>query len=53
MTRTWAEFSYNEEDVKVIGIACDVSSELSVKASFAKIMEMFGRIDAVVASAGG
>ncbi|PPQ93231.1 hypothetical protein CVT25_015229 [Psilocybe cyanescens] len=40
------------EDLKFIGIECDVSSELSVQEAFATIFNIFGRIDAVVASAG-
>jgi len=47
-----ANFGYEPKEVKVIGIACDVSSEPSVKLVYATIMETFGRIDAVVASAG-
>ncbi|KDQ33339.1 hypothetical protein PLEOSDRAFT_48354 [Pleurotus ostreatus PC15] len=38
--------------IDAIGIACDVSSEESVQAAFAAIKERFGRLDAVVASAG-
>jgi len=37
---------------KFIGIGCDVSSELDVKKAFARVLETFGRLDAVVASAG-
>ncbi|KAI0094066.1 NAD-P-binding protein [Irpex rosettiformis] len=40
------------EDYSVIGIGCDVSSELSVQQAFRKVMDTYGRIDSVVASAG-
>ncbi|KAI0064727.1 NAD-P-binding protein [Artomyces pyxidatus] len=39
-------------DFKVIGLECDVSSEMSVQKAFAETMDAFGRVDAVVASAG-
>jgi NAD(P)-dependent dehydrogenase (short-subunit alcohol dehydrogenase family) len=39
-------------DVKVIGIECDVASELSVQRALKEVNETFGKIDAVVASAG-
>ena len=32
-------------EIKAIGLGCDVSSEASVKATFAKIKEEFGRVD--------
>ena len=38
---------------KFVGIGCDVSSELEVRNAFVRVLEMFGRLDAVVASAGG
>lgn len=40
------------EDFKVIGVGCDVSSELSVQRAFEQVMDTFGRLDSVVASAG-
>ncbi|KAF9227740.1 NAD(P)-binding protein [Gyrodon lividus] len=40
------------EDFKVIGVECDVSSELSVQKAFETVMDTYGRIDSVVASAG-
>jgi NAD(P)-dependent dehydrogenase (short-subunit alcohol dehydrogenase family) len=40
------------EDFKVIGVGCDVSSELSVQKAFETVMDTYGRIDSVVASAG-
>ncbi|TFK42469.1 NAD(P)-binding protein [Crucibulum laeve] len=39
-------------DVKFIGIECDVSSEQSVQKAYAEVMETYGRVDSVVASAG-
>ncbi|KAL4265313.1 NAD(P)-binding domain superfamily protein [Pleurotus pulmonarius] len=48
-----AQQNSNEgEKIDAIGIACDVSSEESVQAAFATIKQRFGRLDAVVASAG-
>jgi NAD(P)-dependent dehydrogenase (short-subunit alcohol dehydrogenase family) len=38
--------------LKVVGLECDVSSEVSVAKAFRRILEVFGRVDAVVASAG-
>lgn len=38
--------------LKVAGLECDVSSEASVADAFTKTLEVFGRVDAVVASAG-
>ncbi|OAX39363.1 NAD(P)-binding protein [Rhizopogon vinicolor AM-OR11-026] len=40
------------EDFNVIGVGCDVSSELSVQRAFEQVMDNFGRLDSVVASAG-
>ena len=40
------------DDMKVVGLECDVSSEASVAEAFKRTLEAFGRIDAVVASAG-
>ncbi|KAI0723906.1 NAD(P)-binding protein [Cerioporus squamosus] len=39
-------------DYRVIGVGCDVSSELSVQQAFRRVMDTYGRIDSVVASAG-
>lgn len=39
-------------DYRVMGLGCDVSSELSVQQAFRKVMDTYGRIDSVVASAG-
>lgn len=47
-----ARFDRRPEDYTVIGIECDVSSERSVQKAYSKVMDTFGRIDAVVASAG-
>ncbi|KAJ1309169.1 hypothetical protein OPQ81_004840 [Rhizoctonia solani] len=38
--------------VKAIGIGCDVGNEDSVKAAFDEVVNRFGRVDSVVASAG-
>ena len=38
--------------MEILGLACDVSSEASVEAAFKDVIEKFGQIDAVVASAG-
>jgi len=40
------------EDFNIIGLGCDVSSELSVQKAFETVMDTYGRIDSVVASAG-
>jgi NAD(P)-dependent dehydrogenase (short-subunit alcohol dehydrogenase family) len=40
------------EDLNIIGVECDVSSERSVQNAFQHTMDTFGRIDSVVASAG-
>ncbi|KAG9318634.1 NAD(P)-binding protein [Chiua virens] len=40
------------DDFNVIGVGCDVSSELSVQKAFETVMDTFGRVDSVVASAG-
>jgi NAD(P)-dependent dehydrogenase (short-subunit alcohol dehydrogenase family) len=37
---------------KIVGLECDVSSEVSVGKAFMRTIEIFGRVDAVVASAG-
>lgn len=42
----------DQEDYKIIGIGCDVSSELSVQQAYRRTMDIYGRIDSVVASAG-
>ncbi|KAG6851283.1 hypothetical protein H0H93_011719 [Arthromyces matolae] len=41
-----------EDDFKFIGIECDVSSEEAVQKAYSKVIETFGQIDCVVASAG-
>ncbi|KAI0273453.1 hypothetical protein BC834DRAFT_815908 [Gloeopeniophorella convolvens] len=40
------------DDLKVVGLECDVSSEVSVEKAFKRTVETFGRVDSVVASAG-
>lgn len=48
-----AEYTgFKRDDIKIVGIECDVSSEASVQKAFTTIIDIFGRIDAVVASAG-
>jgi NAD(P)-dependent dehydrogenase (short-subunit alcohol dehydrogenase family) len=42
----------NLKNVRIIGMECDVADEDSVKNAYEEIMKSFGRIDAVVASAG-
>ncbi|KAJ7749533.1 hypothetical protein DFH07DRAFT_553923 [Mycena maculata] len=42
----------NPEEVNIIGVECDVSSEKSVQKAYADVMSTYGRIDSVVASAG-
>ncbi|KAF8163422.1 hypothetical protein B0H34DRAFT_795133 [Crassisporium funariophilum] len=46
------QYKLKAEDLKFLGIECDVASETSVQNAYATIMQTFGRIDAVVASAG-
>jgi len=38
--------------LRVVGLECDVSSEVSVTKAFTRTLEVFGRVDAVIASAG-
>ncbi|KAJ7681787.1 hypothetical protein B0H17DRAFT_1075702 [Mycena rosella] len=42
----------NPDGVNIIGIECDVSSERSVQKAYEEVMNTFGRVDSVVASAG-
>ncbi|THH18434.1 hypothetical protein EUX98_g8960 [Antrodiella citrinella] len=39
-------------DYRIMGIGCDVSSEISVQQAFRRVIDTYGRIDSVVASAG-
>lgn len=43
---------FSKGELNVIGIGCDVSSEVSVQKAFKVATEEFGRVDSVVASAG-
>ena len=43
---------FSSGELNVIGIGCDVSSEVSVQKAFKVATEEFGRVDSVVASAG-
>ena len=40
------------DELELIGVECDVASEESVKNGFDQTTKRFGRVDAVVASAG-
>ncbi|KAJ7461529.1 NAD-P-binding protein [Mycena latifolia] len=42
----------NPDNVNIIGVECDVSSERSVQKAYEEVMSTFGRVDSVVASAG-
>lgn len=46
------ESGIDPNGLELIGVECDVTSEESVKNAFGQVSERFGRIDAVVASAG-
>lgn len=46
------ENGIDADELELIGIECDVASEESVKNAFDQIRTRFGRVDAVVASAG-
>jgi NAD(P)-dependent dehydrogenase (short-subunit alcohol dehydrogenase family) len=46
------ENGVNPDGLELIGIECDVASEELVKNAFDQIRKRFGRVDAVVASAG-
>lgn len=39
-------------EVTAIGLGCDVANEESVKAGFDAVVKRFGKVDALVASAG-
>lgn len=39
-------------EVSAIGLGCDVSEEEQVKATFAKVVEKYGRVDVLVTAAG-
>lgn len=43
---------HEKGSLKIIGVGCDVSSEVSVQKAFKLATDEFGRIDSVVASAG-
>jgi NAD(P)-dependent dehydrogenase (short-subunit alcohol dehydrogenase family) len=40
------------EGFNIIGVECDVSSEQSVQKAYQQVIDTFGRVDSVVASAG-
>lgn len=41
-----------KKTLQILGVGCDVSSEQSVQGAFDEVVKEFGRVDAVVASAG-
>jgi len=43
---------FTEDVLKLTSIACDVSSEESVQKAFATVIDKYGKVDAVIASAG-
>jgi len=49
---TEAAGEVEKDTLKILGIGCDVSSEQSVQGAFDEVVKVFGRVDAVVASAG-
>ncbi|EKM55285.1 uncharacterized protein PHACADRAFT_255786 [Phanerochaete carnosa HHB-10118-sp] len=52
VTEACLDSDMDPKDYQIIGIGCDVSSELSVQQAYRRTMDTFGRIDSVVASAG-
>jgi NAD(P)-dependent dehydrogenase (short-subunit alcohol dehydrogenase family) len=46
------ETGATQDDLRVLGVGCDVSSEQGVRMAYKQVLENFGRLDAVVASAG-
>ncbi|KIL69860.1 hypothetical protein M378DRAFT_68799 [Amanita muscaria Koide BX008] len=50
--KTAQELASLDRDVSVIGVECDVTSEESVQHAYARVLDKFGRLDSVVASAG-
>ncbi|KAF7295562.1 NAD-P-binding protein [Mycena indigotica] len=50
--KTYAKEFNGDTELNAVGIECDVSSEVSVQNAFADTLKTFGRVDAVVASAG-
>ena len=47
-----ADTNFKPSDFNITGVGCDVSSELSVQKAFEAVMDTYGRVDSVVASAG-
>jgi len=52
LTYTTTKFGLKAEEVQLIGIGCNVASEADVQTAYGRIIDVFGRIDVVVASAG-
>lgn len=50
--RSAATSGLTPSDVNFIGLGCDVSSEISVQKAFSEVINTYGRVDSVVASAG-
>ncbi|RDB21521.1 D-arabinitol 2-dehydrogenase [ribulose-forming] [Hypsizygus marmoreus] len=51
-TYALANSDLKAEDINFIGLKCDVSSEIAVQKVYKDVMETFGKVDSVVASAG-
>ena len=52
LIRCEVDSDMDPSDYNIIGIGCDVSSEFSVQQAFRRMMDEYGRVDSVVASAG-
>ena len=52
LIRCEVDSDMDPNDYNIIGIGCDVSSEFSVQHAFRRMMDEYGRVDSVVASAG-
>ena len=52
LIRCEVDSDFDPNDYRVIGIGCDVSSELSVHLAYRRVMDTYGRVDSVIASAG-
>ena len=52
LIRCEVDSEMDPSDYRVMGVGCDVSSELSVQQAFRRVVDTYGRVDSVVASAG-
>ena len=52
LIRCEVDSDFNPNDYRVMGVGCDVSSELSVHLAYRRVMDTYGRVDSVIASAG-